>query len=128
MSVSAFVHTYFIRYLEEKGVDIYDYAMELAESGRDYWDCEEVFADYIERLAIEFQYDAADYAESDITTMLVEDCLLREVVDFDLFFDRDGSPLKGRSGSRRPASKATGPKAKASAKKPSKPKSKGVRR
>ena len=128
MSVSAFVHTYFIRYLEEKGVDIYDRAVELAESGRDYWECEEVFADYIERLAIEFQYDAADYAESDITTMLVEDCLLREVVDFDLFFDRGGNPLKGRSGSRRPKSKATMPKAKPPAKKPAKPKSKGVRR
>ena len=130
MRVSAFVSPYFPRYLEPKGVDIYDYAMELAESGRDYWECEEVFADYIERLAIEFQHDAADYAESDITTMLVEDCLLREVVDMDLLFDRDGNPLKAGSRSRRAgsASKATKPRAKAPAKKASKPRSKGVRR
>lgn len=128
MSVSAFVYTYFTRYLEKKGVDIYDYATELAESGRDYWECEEVFADYIERLAIEFQYDAADYAESDITTMLVEDCLLREVVDMDLLFDRDGNPLKAGSRSRRPGSKTAGPKSKAPAKNASKPRSKGVRR
>lgn len=129
MSVSAFVFHAFSRYLDKRGIDLSGYAWRLGNSGRTARECEDALADYVERLAIGFQNDVAGYADSDVTTQLVEDCNFYDIVDTDMLFYADGYP-RDRFGPRvtRSASRASKPKSKAPAGKATKPKSKGGRR
>lgn len=130
MTADVFVARAFLKYLDRRRERHDLYALKLADSGRTERECEDAYADYIGRLAVEFQRSAVNDVDPDVTEQLVEDFDFHEFVDTGYYFEFDGTP-RDRFGTRRAgsASKASRPKAKAPAKKPaSKPRSKGARR